>query len=105
LHITNILCAFFIAQRRNLFFYEIFPLLTPFLAHLTHFNFSLDKGARLEIHNSKFKIQDLDSEFKIIPLLKTLSSDAHLRGLGRSPKGRAREGVSKSLILPNNFAF
>ncbi|MBQ5894231.1 MAG: hypothetical protein IIW74_03715, partial [Rikenellaceae bacterium] len=60
MHITNILCAFFIAQRRNLFFYEIFPLLTPFLAHLTHFNFSLDKGARLEIHNSQFTIHNLE---------------------------------------------
>jgi hypothetical protein len=63
LHITNILCAFFIAQRRNLFFYEIFPLLTPFLAHLTHFNFSLDKGARLEIQNSKLKIQNVIGDF------------------------------------------
>ena len=29
-----------------------------------------------------------------------LSINAHLRGLGRSPEGRAREGVSKSQILP-----
>ena len=60
-------------------------------------------NSQFTIHNSQFKIQDLDSVFKIMPLLKTLSSGAHLRGQGRSTKGRAREGVSKSLILPNNF--
>ena len=29
----------------------------------------------------------------------------HLRGLGRSPEGRAHEGVSKSEILPTNFEY
>ena len=43
-----------------------------------------------------------DSRFKIIYF--ACNKNAHLRGLGRSPEGRAREGVSKSEILTRSIS-